>query len=147
MKASRIARSASTVLALLAVFPVNQAWSQTGGQTHWPDEFGRQLAERIVHEAKGKLGTAKGPIEVTVKFTVTPYGPPIQKPTWTPEDVKNFDVCAQICGSWGCYINCSAPKVNISTVLPPKNPCDAIRAKYTAELVAANCLAATPGKR
>ena len=73
-------------------------------QTQWADEFGQSIGDHVLKEARQKRAAgALGPIEVTVKFTVTPYGPPIEKPTWTSKDINNLDVCTQTCTSWCCY--------------------------------------------
>lgn len=112
-------------------------------QTRWPDEFGQSIANQILQEARKKaVGGATGPIEVNLKFTITPFGPPIEKPTWTPEDIKNLDVCAQICASVKCYVQCSLPGISLN--LPPSlastGSCDAIRRNYFRELLANHCL-------
>src|SRR5262245_37188016 len=80
-------------------------------QTEWADVFGRAIAAQVRQEAKKILRPGSGPIEVTIKMTITPYDPSITKPTWTPDDIKNLDICAQICTGLSCYIDCSAPKI------------------------------------
>lgn len=111
-------------------------------RTKWVDEFGQSLVDRILQEARKKAaGGAKGPIEVNLTFKVTPFAPKIDKPSWTLEDIKNLDVCAQVCASIRCYVECSTPSIGTPPAfLPTSGRCDEIRLEHLRELKQNRCL-------